>query len=412
MDVEQVVLKLAVALALGLLVGLQRERVHARLAGIRTVALVTVAGAVFALVGAAYGGWLVAAGAVGVVALLVVGNLPSVTTTEAEPGLTTEVAVLLMYGVGALTVIGPTEAAVAVGGCTAMLLHFKGPLHRFVARIDETELKGMMQFVLVALVVWPILPNRPLDARGVINPAEVWFAVVVLVGINLCGFAASRAVGGRKGLLLSGVLGGLVSSTATTVSYARSSGGDPIRVRVARTVIVVASAVSVVRVLVEIGVTAPASFPVMAVRPGLMLAGTVALAAGVLWLGGWSRAEPVAQDNPAQLRMAVLFGLLYVGVKWLVSVAQEHLGEAGLFGIAGLAGLHDVDAVTLSTSTLVEQGRLDPALGSRLVLTAVAANLAWKTVLVGLLGGKRVLLAVGWAMALSIALGVLLAAVP
>jgi uncharacterized membrane protein (DUF4010 family) len=411
-DVEQVVIKLVVALGLGLLVGLQRERVHARLAGIRTVALVTVGGAVFALLGSVYGGWVVAAGAVGVAALLVVGNLPPAAPPEDEPGLTTEVAVLLMYGVGALAVVGPTEAAVAVGGCTAMLLHFKGPLHRFVARIDEAELKGVMQFVLVAVVVWPVLPNRTLDARGVINPTEVWFAVVVLVGLNLCGFAASRAASGRKGALVGGLLGGLVSSTATTVSYARLAGRNPNGVRVARTVILVASAVSVVRILAEVAVAAPTAFPVMALRPALMLAGVAALSAGVFLLGGRTPAEPIAQDNPAQLKTAVLFGLLYVGVKWGVAVAGEHFGAAGLFGIAALAGLHDVDAVTLSTSALVEQGRLDPHRGTRLILTAAAANLGWKAVLAGLFGGRRVLLACGWALGAAAAFGVVLILVP
>src|SRR5262245_8607141 len=148
MDLFPVFQKLAVALGLGLLVGLQRERVQVPLAGIRTFALLTVFGAVSALLGEAFGGWVVGLGAAGLAALLVAGNVAQPEAKEGDPGLTTEVAALLMYGVGAYVVVGPLSVAVAVGGGVALLLHFKAPLHEFVARIGEADLKAIMQFVL------------------------------------------------------------------------------------------------------------------------------------------------------------------------------------------------------------------------------------------------------------------------
>src|SRR5208283_1016413 len=213
-DLPIIFRKLALALGLGLLVGLQRERVQSPLAGIRTFALITVFGAVSSLLGLRFGGWIVAAGAGAVGGLLFIGNLIQPNAKEADPGLTTEVAALLMYAVGAYLVIGHDSVAIALGGAVALLLYFKGPMHAFVARIGDNDLRAIMQFVLVALVIWPVLPDQDYGPYAVLNPHLIWFMVVLMIGLSLAGYVAYKLFGEQVGAVLAGVLGGLISSTA------------------------------------------------------------------------------------------------------------------------------------------------------------------------------------------------------
>jgi hypothetical protein len=199
MDLSLVAEKLAIALGLGLLVGLQRERAQSPLAGIRTFALITVLGAVCTLLGLTFGGWIVALGMIAVAAMLVVGNLARGKAEEVEPGVTTEMAALLMYGVGAYVVVGHTAVAIAVGGAAALLLHWKAPLHEFVARIGETDVKAIMRFVLVELVIYPVLPDEAYGPYRVLNPQQIWLMVVLITSwlkrASLCwpNLAASRS---------------------------------------------------------------------------------------------------------------------------------------------------------------------------------------------------------------------------
>ena len=252
--------KLAIALGLGLLVGLQRERVQSPLAGIRTFALITVLGTVCALLGQPFGGWIVGLGAIALAAMLVVGNLAKGKAGEVEPGVTTETAALLMYGVGAYLVVGHAAVAIAIGGGVALLLHWKAPMHAFVARIGEDDVKAIMRFVLIALVIYPVLPDQTFGPYDVLNPQQIWLMVVLFVGIGLSGYVAYKLFGQRSGAALAGLLGGLISSTATTVSCARRTREDRKAIPVATLTIVVASAAVFPRVLAEMAVVAPNTF--------------------------------------------------------------------------------------------------------------------------------------------------------
>jgi len=384
-------LQLAVALGLGLLVGLQRERMDSAIAGIRTFALITLFGAVAAQLGRVFGGWVVAAGLVVVAAFVVAGNLARLSKGEADPGQTTEFTAVLMYGVGAWVVVGAMPVAIALGGTVAVLLHLREPLHRFVARIGEGDLKAIMQFVVIALVVLPILPDQAFGSYGVLNPYQIWWMVVLIVGLSLLGYVAYKLFGARAGTVLSGVLGGAISSTATTVTYARRSKEAPESSRLASLVVTIASTVVFARLLVEIAVAAGNRFlelaPPLAAMLGVM--GVLALAA---WLAGRrEKAEPPDPANPAQLKSALVFGALYAAVLLAVAFARERFGTAGLFTVAALSGLTDVDAITLSTARLVSGGGLDPGTGWRAILLAALANLAFKAGIVAVLGSRRML---------------------
>jgi uncharacterized membrane protein (DUF4010 family) len=185
------------------------------IAGIRTFALITLFGAVSAHLGQAFGGWVVAAG------FVVSRNFARMAKGEADPGQTTEFTAVLMYGVGAWVVVGSMAVAAVLGGTVAVLLHLKEPLHRFMGRMGERDLRAIMQFVLIALVILPILPDRMFGPYDVLNPHQIWWMVVLIVGLSLAGYVAFKLVGANAGAVLSGVLGGVISSTATTVTYSR-----------------------------------------------------------------------------------------------------------------------------------------------------------------------------------------------
>ena len=277
-----VLTQLAIALGLGLLVGLQRERAQSPMAGIRTFALITWLGALAGLLTPQLGPWLVPAGLVALAALVVMSNVTKLRLSPPDPGLTTEVAALVMYLVGANVVLGHREVSVVIAGVLVLLLHWKQPLESFVQRIGDRDVGAIMQFTLISLVILPVLPDRPFGPYDVLNPRNVWWMVVLIVGIGLGGYVAYKIAGRAAGTLAGGVLGGLVSSTATTAAYARRAAQAPGAAGLCALVIAIASSVVVVRVAVEIAVVSPGLLSAAA-GPLCGLLGVSLAACGVLW---------------------------------------------------------------------------------------------------------------------------------
>lgn len=383
--------QLGIALGLGLLVGLQRESVASRMAGVRTFPLVTMFGAVSALLSQSFGGWVIAAGLIALASLVFVGKQAELKQENPDPGLTTEIALLLMFGVGAYLFAGHREIAIIVGAGTAVLLHFKGQLHEAVAKLSSTDLKAIMQFALISMVVLPVLPNRTFGPYSVLNPRNVWLMVVLIVGISLSGYIVYKFFGEKAGLLLGGILGGLISSTATTVSYARRTASRPEASRSAAVVILVASAIVFVRVMLEIGAVAP-SFMFAAATPLVLMMLAIVALVGLMWF--WWKGqlnEMPEQDNPTELKSALFFGLLYALILLAVAWTKDRFGDGGLYFVASLSGLTDVDAITLSTSQLVNLGRLDYEQGWRLIVVATMSNLVFKMLTIAALGHRQLL---------------------
>lgn len=395
--IPDIFIRLAVALGLGLLVGLQRERTDSAIAGIRTFALITLLGATAAQLGKAFGGWVVAVGFLCAAALVVSGNLARMPKGEAEPGQTTEFAALVMYGVGAWVIAGSMAVPIVLGGAVAVLLHLRDPLHKFVQKIGEDDIKGIMQFVLISLVVLPVLPDREMGPYDVLNPFQIWWMVVLIVGLSLAGYLAYKLLGANAGAALGGVLGGLVSSTATTASYARRTKEEPEGNRLAAMVVMIASTVVYARILVEIAAVAPRHLRALGPPLGAMLGLALVLSAAVWLLGRKKGAELPPQENPAELKSALLFGALYAAVLLAVAFARQRFGTAGLYTVAALSGLTDMDAITLSTSRLVHGAKLSPEMGWRAILLASMSNLLFKAGIVAVLGSRGLL---GWVLAL------------
>lgn len=398
---------IGVALGLGLLVGLQREWRENPVAGIRTFALLGLLGAIVGLLAGAHVGmgWLLGLGLLAVVGVLAIGNRTARDTDEDDPGVTTEVAALVTYGCGALAGMQHIGEALVIAGSTAVLLHWKGQLHGWVRRIGERELRGVMHLVLIALVVLPVLPDDHYGPFDVINPFRAWLLVVLIVGISLVAYLVHRLMGPEKGAIVGGVLGGLISSTATTVSYARQVKASADLAPLAALVVLVASAVVNVRIAIELAVAAPGLLPAATLPLAAQFVVMTALV-GVEYLRvGETESVTLEHAHPSQLKAALVFGLLYVVVLVAVAAAREWLGEGALYAVAGISGLTDVDAITLSTAELHDAGRVATDTAWRAILLANASNLLFKWGLMGVLGGRRLLLRGALPMGLSIVAG-------
>lgn len=397
---------LLIALALGMLVGLQRQWSQNQMAGIRTFALVTVMGALTAQVGGSEPAWLVAAGLLGLVALLIMGNV--LAGDSAGPGQTTEVAMVVMYLVGVTVVVGHTAVAVVVGATVAVLLQMKEPFKAVVARIGEEDLTAIIQFAVISLIILPVLPDRTFGPYDVLNPRTIWLMVVLIVGINLAGYAGFRVLGQKRGTVLAGILGGLVSSTATTASYAQTPAEDPVRTRAAAAVVILATAVVFVRVLIEIGAVSLTLLATAAAPIGILL--VLAVLLGLISVKGTGNQEgsAVEKSNPSKLGPALFFALMYGGVLLAVAAAEDFLGGAGLYGVAALSGLTDMDAITLSTSELVASGRVEPGTGWRAIVLAGISNLVFKGGIVVSAGNRSLSRRVAGSFAVLAAVSLLL----
>lgn len=388
-EVGDIFFRLAVAIGLGLLVGLQRERAT-ELAGLRTFALITITGFLSGLLAMPLGGWVLGGGLIALAALLVAGNFLLSRRHLADPGITTEAAALAMFATGAYLAVGDTRLAVVIGASIAVLLAFKGEIHGAAEQLTEEDVKAVMQFVLLSLVILPVLPDRTYGPYDVLNPRQVWWMVVLMVGVGLAGYIAGKFIPARASVAVSGLLGGLVSSTAATASYARRFQQGSVTVGVAAAVVAVASAISLLRILVEVAVAAPGLLGTVA--PAIITMAVVMLAlARLLFREGDTRGAERTLKNPSQVRGASLFALLYASVLFASAAAKHHLGSGALYPLAIVSGLTDVDATTLSSARLFSTGSLAPSDAWRLIVTAALSNLAAKGAFVGVLGGRALL---------------------
>ncbi len=384
MTTLEILQTLGLALVLGMLVGLQREIKDKQIAGFRTFGLVTVFGAVTGLVAQHTNGWVIAAGFLGVITVVITGNLLKLQGSSAADGqrvgygMTTEVALLLMFAVGAWLPYGSWTGAAAVAGGTALILYSKPQFKGIIGRLEDTDIKAIMQFVLLSLIILPLLPNETYGPFEVFNPRLTWMLVVLITGISLSGYLLYKFLGQRAGTLLGGLLGGLISSTATTVSYARLSTGGSSIARNAAVVIVIASSMTYLRMFIEIGIMAPGDFYRMATPVIILAAFTVAVAWFVYRQFTNTDIDLPKQKNPSELRTAIGFAAAFVIILFLMAAANHWLNEDALFLVAMVSGVADMDAITLSTAHLVSEGTIDASRGWRLILTAFVTNTLFK----------------------------------
>lgn len=397
---------LGLSLVLGLLVGLQREWAQSHVAGIRTFSLITLLGTASALLAKEFGGWVVAASFVGVIGAAAIGNINDLKKDGRGAGVTTEIAMLVMFAVGAMLTVFPAEVSVALGGLVALLLHAKGWLHRLTASLGEKDVRAIMQFVLITCVILPVVPNQAIGPFNVLNPREIWYMVILVVGISLGGYMLYRAVGTRAGLLLGGVIGGLISSTATTVSYARRAAKDCSVASSATVVIMLATCVMFVRVLSEVAIVARDAFWSIAPPLLAMLALSVIMASLMMLISSRDPVKLPEQENPAELKSALFFAGMYALALLASAAAKNSAGPNATYLVAALSGLANMDAITLSTARMVATNQLAPSDAWHAILIAAMSNLAFKAVAVAFIGGRAMFGRVSTLFALKIAAGV------
>jgi uncharacterized membrane protein (DUF4010 family) len=399
-------LRFAAALGLGLLLGLERQRVQTpatAFAGVRTFALISLAGAVAAYMESQLGlPWLGLATFAAIAALVIASHVTS--AMRGDAGMTTEVSALLAFLVGQLCIQGYVGVAAPITVAAVLLLTLKDWLHRLAERIETADVEATLTFAIITVIVLPLLPDRGFGppTLEVINPYEIWLMVVLISGVDFVGYILLKVVGAEHGLGLTGLLGGLVSSTALTLGLTQRSQSDPARASALALGIVVAWSVMFFRVLAVTAAVAPLLLPRLAV--GLGAPGLVGLAiCFLLWSRGRGAptASVAARGNPFELATAIRFGLLFGVVTFAAHAAQLYAGTTGLYLAGALAGLTDVDAISLSMARLAssDAARADAAAGT--IAIAALANTLVKAGMVLWLGSsalRRVMLPISVAV--------------
>lgn len=394
---------LAVATLAGLVVGLERERAAAadarpRYAGVRTLALAGLLGGLAGLLGEVWG---VAAP---IAALLSVGALSVVAAwqTREHPGVTTEVAAVLVVALGVVATtrlpgIAPAARLGLVGAASLVvtgLLSLRGPLHQLARAVSRDEMLEVAQLGLLLLVALPLLPDIHLGPIKGLNPYEIGLMVALIAGIGLAGYLAVRVLGAGRGMALAGFLGGLVSSTAVTLGLAGQVKVRPELSRAAGRGIVLACVVMLPRQLLEVGVVAPSLLRKAAVPLAVMTAvGAVGALVTLLRDADPPAATEDRLQNPGSMREALKFGALYAVIVVVSGFALRWLGPEGLYVSSVLAGIADVDAITLSVGRLVGEG-LDHRVAVRALTLAAITNTSVKMGMAWIVGGRQLGVAV------------------
>lgn len=403
---------LGIAFGLGMLVGLQRQTSDKEMAGVRTFTLIAVLGVVSGFLTREFDNpFILPVLGLCLTALLIVANIIKLKKfTEADVGQTTEVAALLMFAIGAYLVLGSQIIGAVVGGTMAILLYVKEHLHDFIEKLKEKDLAAIMTFAGISLVILPILPDKTFGPFDVLNPRNIWMMVTLIVGISVIGYFIYKFVGKNVGIISNGILGGLISSTATTVSYARKTTNSKNISKLAAFVITAASTIALARVLVEVGVVIPEKLPQIILPILLEFIIMTILCVGLFYLINKEKNDDKMPEpeNPAQFKSALIFGLLYGLILLAVAFTKEEFGNNALYIVAIISGLTDVDAITLSLSQLMKGGGLETATGWRLILLASLSNLLFKGIMAAILGTRQLLKWISLSFGISIATGLLI----
>jgi len=412
MDDLELFQRLGVALAIGLLLGLERgwhgreEPEGARIAGLRTFALAGLLGGVSGWLASLTGPVVLAFAILGLAGLLALSYRVRLKEND-DLGLTTEVALLLTFGLGAAAVLGDLAPPAAVAVIAALLLTMKRRLHLWVARLKRLELEALLRLALISVVILPLLPDQGYGPGAALNPYEIWWAVVIVAGLSFVGYAAIRLGGADLGVLLTGLFGGLASSTSTTVALSRLARAQVGLARVAASGAIVAGSVTFLRVLVLTAIFHPPLVVPLAMPMGVMavtgLGGAVILS--VRHRGADRASELDAIANPLNLGAALAFGAILVIVLLVLHYLKVWFGEAGIHVAAALSGVSDVDAITISVARLAGDD-LAADTAAMAIFVAAAVNTGIKAAIAFAMGNKAMGLRVGSVYVLAVTAGV------
>ena len=379
MEVEvRLLVRMGLALVLGLIIGIERgwrfqqKKEGQRTAGIRTFALISLSGALWAVLSEDINSTLLGFALIVFAVIIMSGYYQHAQKTGAL-GLTTEIAAFITFGIGVAAVKGYIILSVAVTVVMVLLLSIKPKLHRWVKTIEPREFYSGILFLVISAVVLPLLPNRGFGPWQVLNPFEIWGMVVLIAGISYVGYYSMKYLGSERGVLFTALTGSLVSSIAVTVTLGRFT-RDAENTEVLVTGVLIATFAALGRMLLWIAIFNPALITNVAVSVLPMLVVTTVLG---LWV--WLNTEdskPKKQfstiRNPLQLSTAIKFGLVLAVVMLLSEVSRQWLGEPGIYGLSIISGMLDMDSITLSLLQMGGDSLSDATAGTGLILVAIS----------------------------------------
>lgn len=403
---------LGTALAIGLLVGLERgwqqREAHEgrRVAGVRTLAIIGLAGGVCGILGQQLSPIILGLALIAIAGMLIAAHMVSSRELEAY-GITSEIATFTTFALAALATIGLPALAAAGAVAVVVLLGLKPELHHWLSRLEHSELLAALELLVISVIVLPVLPDRALGPWHALNPFQLWLLVVLVAGISFVGHFAVRLLGQTRGILISGAVGGIASSTALTASFARLARRRPQLSSLLATGTILAQAVTLPRMLaVTWFVSRPLAWntliPLAAMTVVTLLCGLVL---------HWRRTTNVKKaprnlGPPFRMKETLRFGALLVVITLISAAMNHHFGAAGVYLVAALGALTNLTAVTLSVAQLASQG-LDQAVATQALIIAAICGGLFKAMLAGWLGGRKFGAAIGMAATIAALTGII-----
>jgi uncharacterized membrane protein (DUF4010 family) len=411
----------AIAILLGALVGVEREKRKMEeqepdhIAGLRTFTLLALLGATAGFLSKTLSSpWILPAALLIVGAFIFAGYSVTARSSDGGKGLTTETAAIVVFLLGAMVMFGHRELAIALGVVTAAVLAYKQPLHGFVEKLGWDDVYAGLRLLIATFIALPLLPNHPIDPWGALNPYKLWLLVILISSLSLIGYVLTRWLGPARGTALTGLTGGLVSSTAVTLSFAREARESAQNTAALACGILLAWAVMFARVIVLVAAVNRKLLPEMVIPFVLMGLASGGYAAWLYFsdksIDGKAPKGEVDVENPFSLTAAAKFAALFAVVLLAVKIVQEHFPPSGLYAVAALAGLTDVDAITLSMLEFAQSGEARVAVIA--IVIASLSNTIVKCVMAFVLGGeglgKKLLVATAVTLAAGLATALLL----
>ena len=385
--------RLGLSLFIGLLIGTERgwqERSATegeRVAGIRTFGLLGLLGGLWALLAQELGTILFGFSFLAIALVMIVAHVLDV-RADRDVGITTVIAALLTFALGAIAVQGHEAVAAASAVITAVILSLKSFLHGWLKKLEETELFAALKLLLISVVILPWLPDRGYGPWNALNPHDIWLFVVLIAGISFAGYFAMKLAGSTRSIIVTGLLGGMVSSTAVTLSFSRLAAKEKIRPLLCGGILL-AAAVMLPRILLEVAVVNPSLLASLTVPLGVM---TLATVGGAAWFWRQYRGDSANAElsvrNPVELMQALQFGLFLTLILLLGKALISWVGEPGIYALATFSGLADVDAITLSVSRMAKDGLSNQTAANAIVLAA-GVNSLTKGILAMVVAGSE-----------------------
>lgn len=405
--------RLTVALAIGLLVGLERgwqtrdAEDNRRAAGFRTFALSGLLGGVTGLIALQT--------STVVIGWVFLGYMGAFTAfhwlearSEGRASVTSVVAGMLTFLLGTMAVVGDLQLAIACAVGMTVLLALREPLHRWINSLSWQEIRAVLTLLAMSFLLLPLLPNRPIDPWNAINPHRIWLLAIMIAMISFAGYIAIKAFGNRLGVFMAASAGGLASSTATTLALARLAREHPSSSGLLSAGILVASVVMMLRTG-AIALALNGAFLAPLIPALLTAAAVLSIGAAVLWFRNAQQETPDLQiANPLAIGAAIKLAALLAAVMMAAELVRRAFGQVGVLVVAAFSGVADVDAVTISMAR-VAGGDVDPNTAARAIMIAIVVNTISKTIMAGSVGNRKVGLLVGGVSAAALAAGLAVA---